>query len=99
MTRVKTKVEKDMKKTVRDLQEKRSEILDQFAKAYMIEKGVLPSQIKLVEKQEYGQVSWHFAMKDPVIPWYKRAWFNLKFHLRTVRIKISHQLTKPCIES
>jgi hypothetical protein len=98
MTRLKTKVERDFKKTVRDLTDHRSKILDDFAKAYMVEKGVLPSQIRLVEKQEHGQVSWHFALL-PQPPLHKRAWYKVKFHLRSVRIKISQSITKPCIES
>lgn len=97
MSRFKTKIEKDFKKTVRDLTERRSEILEQFAKAYMIEKGVLPSQIKLVEKQEYGQVTWHFALNEPEVKGLKKHWYALKFHMRTFKIRAMKRLEKPCI--
>ena len=68
MSRKKTKIERDYKNTVTDLAEKRSEILDKFAEAYCVDNGVLPSQIELVEKQEYAQVTWHFRMKKPEMP-------------------------------
>lgn len=64
MSRVKTKLEKDVKKTVLDLEVKRTKILSDFAKAYMIENDFLPSQIRLVEKQEGHQVSWFFAPQE-----------------------------------
>ena len=88
MSRKKTKVERDFSKTMKDLTSERSRILDEFCKAFMIEKGVLPSQVKLVEKQEYGMVSWHFAMKEPEVSGLKKQWFLLKFHLRTLKFKI-----------
>jgi hypothetical protein len=79
MSRKKARVERDLKTTVRDLTEDRSKILTDFANAYCVEKGFLPSQIKLVEKQEYGHVSWFFMPKPPDVPAWKRAVLKLRF--------------------
>lgn len=88
MSRFKTQVERDMKKTVKDLQDKRSTILEDFAKAYMVEKGVLPSQIRLVEKQGTNKVEWHFALKEELPTGLKKFWFTVKFHSRSIKFKI-----------
>lgn len=87
MSRFKTKLEKEIKHTVKDLQDKRSEILHEFSKAYMIEKDYLPSQIRLVEKTEVGMVSWHFAPLIAEPTGIKKLWSLLKFHLRTLKLK------------
>lgn len=79
MSRKKARVERDLKTTVRDLSDDRSKILTDFANAYCIEKGFLPSQIKLCEKQEFGHVSWFFMPRAPEVPAWKKKLLKLKF--------------------
>jgi hypothetical protein len=84
MTRKKTKVERDLKKTVRDLSAERTKILDEFATAFMIENGALPSQIELREVQTASHVSWHFALRPQPSKWNK-----LKSKVSQLRLKIT----------
>lgn len=94
MTRIKTQVERDFKKVNKDLTEHRSRVLEDFAKAYYIEKNVLPSQIKLVEKQSAGMVEWHFALKEPEVTGIKKYYFLLKFNIRSVKLSIKKLFSK-----
>ena len=54
-----------MEKFMRDVSEKRCQILEDFCKAYLAETGLSPSEVALVQECRGGKVVWHFEpLKD-----------------------------------
>jgi len=49
---------------MKEIAEKRVEILNDFAKAYLAEKQLKPSEVILVEKIEPNRIIWYFEKKS-----------------------------------
>lgn len=55
----------DVSELVREVMSKRARILEDFARAYIAETGLAPSDVQMVEtRSDYGgRITWHFERK------------------------------------
>lgn len=47
---------------VKEIMEKRHQILEEFCKAYLAETGAMPSEVTLVEERYADRYEWHFEL-------------------------------------
>ncbi len=52
---------------VKTIIDKRSEILEDFARAYVAETGLLPSEIELCEQRQPDKIVYWFRRKEAII--------------------------------
>ena len=50
-------------KVIKEIGSKRAKILDDFARAYLAETGLKPSEVVLIEHQKEDKVMWFFSRK------------------------------------